>query len=142
VRAKQLKSVAVARGLLAVAFLVLLSTAAVAAEPETPGQVTYVRYCGACHGQDGKGNGPVANWLTAKPTDLTQIAKKAGGEFPMIKVIQAIDGTTTVRAHGDSDMPVWGDRFRAEIEASMNHQAQVRGKIFLIADYLRSIQVK
>jgi len=29
--------------------------------------------------------------LTAKPTDLTQIAKNAGGEFPMMKVIQAID---------------------------------------------------
>ena len=60
----------------------------------------------------------------------------------MIKVIQAIDGTATVRAHGDSDMPVWGTRFRAEIGTSLNRQAQVRGKILLIAEYLRSIQVK
>ena len=81
-------------------------------------------------------------WLTAKPTDLTQLAKNAGGEFPMLKVIQSIDGTATVRAHGDSDMPVWGDRFREPNGASMRRQAAVRGKILLIAEYLRSIQVK
>ena len=124
------------------AILLCVPATGTAAEPESPGRETYVQYCGACHGRDGKGNGPVANWLTTKPTDLTQIAKNAGGEFPMIKVIQAIDGTTTVHGHGDSDMPVWGDRFRAEVGASMNRQAQVRGKILLIADYLRSIQVK
>jgi len=141
-KAKQVTLHALLLGSVGLAALLCLPTTATAAEPESPGQTTYVQYCGACHGRDGKGNGPVANWLTAKPTDLTQIAKNAGGDFPMVKVIQAIDGTTTVRAHGDSDMPVWGDRFRADIGASLNRQAQVRGKILLIAEYLRSIQVK
>jgi mono/diheme cytochrome c family protein len=122
--------------------LLCLPTRCVAAEAENVGKATYTQYCSACHGYEGKGNGPVASWLTAKPTDLTQIAKNAGGEFPMIKVIQAIDGTATVRGHGDSDMPVWGDRFRADGSASLNRQARMRGKILLITDYLRSIQVK
>jgi mono/diheme cytochrome c family protein len=111
-------------------------------ESDDPGKATYTQYCAACHGRDGKGNGPVATWLTAKPTDLTQLAKNAGGTFPMMKVIQSIDGTATVRAHGDSDMPVWGDRFRADAGMSLNRQAQVRGKILLIADHLRAIQEK
>lgn len=125
-----------------VGVLACLRTADVTAEVEDPGKQTYTQYCSACHGRDAKGNGPVANWLTAKPTDLTQLAKNAGGEFPMMKVIQAIDGTTTVRGHGDSDMPVWGDRFRAEVGHSLNRHAQVRGRIMLIADHLRSVQVK
>jgi mono/diheme cytochrome c family protein len=112
------------------------------AEPETPGKMTYTQYCSACHGRDAKGNGPVASWLTAKPTDLTQMAKNAGGTFPMMQIIQSIDGSTAVRAHGDTDMPVWGETFRAEVGTSLTRQAQVRGKILLIADYLRSIQVK
>ena len=141
-KAKQVTVHELLLGSVVVAILLCLPTTATAAEPESPGKTTYTRYCSACHGRDGKGEGPVANWLTAKPTDLTQLAKNAGGEFPMIKVIQAIDGTSTVRAHGDSDMPVWGDRFRADVGTSLNRQAQVRGKILLIADYLRSIQVK
>jgi mono/diheme cytochrome c family protein len=124
------------------ASLVGRRTEGAAPEPDTPSKATYVRYCSACHGRDGKGDGPVATWLTAKPTDLTQLAKNAGGEFPMLKVIQSIDGTTAVRAHGDSDMPVWGDRFRADVGTSLARQAQVRGKIMLIADYLRTIQAK
>lgn len=124
------------------AILSCLPTRATAAEPENPAKATYVQYCSSCHGSEGKGDGPVANWLTAKPTDLTQIAKKAGGEFPMMRVIQAIDGTANVRGHGDSDMPVWGDRFRAEAGAPLARQAQVRGKLLFIAEYLRSIQVK
>ena len=125
-----------------VTLLLGLPTSGAATEPEDPSKVTYTRYCSACHGYDGKGNGPVAMWLTAKPTDLTQLAKNAGGEFPMMKVIQSIDGTTSVRAHGEADMPVWGERFREAPAAPMLRQAAVRGKILLIAEYLRSIQVK
>lgn len=125
-----------------VTVLLCLPTSCAAAEPENVGKATYTQYCSACHGYDGKGNGPVANWLTAKPTDLTQIAKNAGGEFPMLRVIDGIDGTATVRAHGESDMPVWGDRFRADAKAPMSRQAEVRGKLLFITEYLRTIQVK
>ena len=124
------------------ALLACLRTEGGAAEVEDPGKQMYTRYCSACHGRDAKGDGPVSHWLTAKPTDLTQIATNAGGDFPMIKVVQAIDGTATVHGRGDSDMPVWGERFRAEVGTSLHRHAQVRGKIMLIADYLRTIQVK
>ena len=48
------------------------------------------------------------------PTDLTQIAAAHGGQFPLEAVVEAIDGTRTVRAHGVSEMPVWGEVFRAD----------------------------
>ena len=41
------------------------------------GREMYVTYCAACHGVDGKGNGPVASSLKTAPTDLTQLAAMA-----------------------------------------------------------------
>jgi mono/diheme cytochrome c family protein len=75
------------------------------------GQVIYTRYCGACHGREGHGDGPVAAGLTRKPADLTLLASKNGGSFPYEKVARTIDGRETTRAHGTPDMPVWGEVF-------------------------------
>src|ERR1700692_3757798 len=47
-----------------------------------PGRGSYIRYCGNCHGDDGKGNGPKASTLNPKPGDLTQLAKNSNGTFP------------------------------------------------------------
>jgi mono/diheme cytochrome c family protein len=141
-RTKRVVVLALASGVVAAILVGARTEGAAPESSESPGKATYTRYCSACHGRDGSGAGPVATWLTAKPTDLTQLAKNNGGEFPMMKVIQSIDGSATVRAHGDSDMPVWGDRFRADLGSSIARQAQTRGKILLIADYLRTIQVR
>ncbi|HVN84516.1 MAG TPA: c-type cytochrome [Candidatus Binatia bacterium] len=108
------------------------------------GKAAYLKYCSACHGESAKGDGVVSGFMQPKPTDLTQLAKQNHGEFPMLLVVQGIDGTKTVRAHGDSAMPVWGETFRREgVGASvMSPEANVRGKVMLIADYLRGIQEK
>ncbi len=42
----------------------------------------YHAHCAACHGSDGKGNGPAAAALKTKPADLTVLAKNNGGKFP------------------------------------------------------------
>jgi mono/diheme cytochrome c family protein len=115
-------------------------SAATAAETDNPGKAMYLKYCSACHGSGGKGDGVVSGLMRPKPTDLTQISSKA--DFPFMRIAQAIDGTTTVRAHGDADMPVWGELFRSEPGAGLTKQAQARGKAMLITDYLRSIQEK
>jgi mono/diheme cytochrome c family protein len=103
---------------------------------------TYLRYCGSCHGAAGEGDGMVAAFLTPKPPDLTQLATKSGGTFPAHKVMTYIDGTSDVRAHGDSSMPVWGEVFKAEAAWDHARRAEVQGKLLLITEYLRSIQAK
>ncbi len=113
-----------------------------AAETDTPGKWLYLKYCGACHGSDGKGDGVASGFMRPKPTDLTQLAKKAGGTFPYVPTMQAIDGTKTVAAHGDANMPVWGEIFRLESSAPMERRVDVQGKVMLITDYIRSIQEK
>lgn len=118
--------------------------AALAAAPvdaaDDPGRAAYLRYCGACHGPDGKGDGVAGSLMSPKPIDLTQIAKAHGGEFPFQQVVADIDGTTTVRAHGDAAMPVWGDVFKAEPGWEMSRRAEVKARIALIANHVRSLQ--
>ena len=41
----------------------------------------FAAYCASCHGVDGMGNGPLADTLKVKPTDLTVISKKNDGIF-------------------------------------------------------------
>jgi mono/diheme cytochrome c family protein len=102
----------------------------------------FTQYCGACHGPNGKGDGVMSGFLKMKPADLTQIAKKNGGTFPVNKTIQFIDGTKDVRAHGNPDMPVWGEVFKAQTKDSPTQQAEIRGKILMITNYIGSIQEK
>ena len=102
----------------------------------------YLRYCSACHGENGKGDGAVSGLMNPKPADLTQLAKKAGGKFPFNDVMRTIDGRQTLRAHGDPDMPVWGEIFRSEAATSDYAEVGARGKIAMITKYLESIQAK
>jgi len=126
---------------------VVLATALLCALParateKDMAKAMYERYCASCHGVDGKGDGALKNFLTSKPTDLTQLTKQAGGQFPFVRVMQIIDGTEAVRAHGTSDMPVWGETFRRQSGSTAAEEAEVRGKLMLITEYIRVIQAK
>jgi mono/diheme cytochrome c family protein len=132
------------RSILAVVLLAPVLAAGVArATPlGDPGAFLYRRYCAACHGAQGRGDGPVAPSLGERPTDLTALAKRHGGTFPFNDVVDAIDGTRSVRAHGVSEMPVWGDVFHAQPDWDVAHHVDARGKMVLITEYLRSIQAQ
>jgi mono/diheme cytochrome c family protein len=118
-----------------------LQGAARAAEPRS-GKALYLQYCGACHGPDAKGDGVAGTFMRPKPLDLTQIAKKNGGTFPARQTMAYIDGRTTVRAHGDPDMPVWGTIFREQPNWDVRRRTDVQEKIRLITEYLATIQEK
>lgn len=96
----------------------------------------YKTWCASCHGLLGKGDGPAAAALKIAPADLTQLAKKNGGKFPMEKVRNYIDGTKEVASHGSRDMPVWGNFFRRL------GQDDVTYRIVTLANYVASLQVK
>ena len=99
------------------------------------GKMTYESSCG--HGQNGKGDGPVSAELRTKPSDLTLITQKNGGVFPAEVLYRIIDGTRTIRAHGNYEMPVWGFIF-----SRSEPQDLARNRISAIIDYLKSIQLK
>jgi mono/diheme cytochrome c family protein len=128
--------------MLLVLALLLAAASVCAGEADDPSKALYLRYCGACHGPDGKGDGIAGTFMRPKPTDLTQFARKSGGQFPTFHVMQVIDGRDTVRAHGDPDMPVWGEIFQERSNWDMTRRAEVRGKVLVLTDYIRSIQEK
>jgi mono/diheme cytochrome c family protein len=136
------------RRTLLVSSLVLFGTAPFLAPACRPGaehpsgQALYQRYCASCHGLDGKGNGPVATTMKAHPTDLTTLARRAGGRFDERDVIAIIDGRRDVTAHGSRDMPVWGVIFDQELEEQPYRKYTVLLRAKVLADYLRSLQVK
>jgi mono/diheme cytochrome c family protein len=76
------------------------------------GEVTFTRYCAACHGRAGKADGPLAGELRTPVPDLTKVAERAGGKFEFEKVARRIDGREAVRGHGSADMPSWGEAFQ------------------------------
>lgn len=106
------------------------------------GRSLYTRFCISCHGDAGKGDGPMPRYLDEKYADLTALAARNGGVFPMSRVLKVIDGREELREHGGS-MPVFGDIFSDEnpdVEGSYTGILQTRGRILSLAQYLESIQ--
>lgn len=104
------------------------------------GRAYYLRYCGSCHGLEGKGDGTVSRSLKIKPADLTQLKKKNNGVFPLEKVIATIDGKARIGAHGESKMPVWGEIFEKQASTQKEPATTSTTRVKAIADYLSTIQ--
>lgn len=101
------------------------------------GQQMYTSYCAPCHGQDGKGNGPVAPAMKTQPTDLTQLMRNNHGKYPDTHVVAVLEFGSELSAHGSATMPVWGPIF-----GNMNrtHLQEKQLRISNLAHYLESIQ--
>ncbi|TPJ54751.1 c-type cytochrome [Mesorhizobium sp. B2-6-4] len=107
------------------------------------GKAEYMSSCAVCHGSDGKGDGPLGDELVKRPSDLTRLSRRNGGEFPYWRVYAVIDGRATVPAHGERDMPVWGSQF---LPADMKKYGPNAGEIVTreriqeLAGYVQTLQ--
>ena len=99
------------------------------------------------------GDGPLAKFLTPKPTDLTAISRNStalypsrkAGEFPFLRVFQVIDGRAAIEVNGDRAMPVWGNRYLMDQPGTPRgyageYEKVVRGRILELVYYIQSIQ--
>ena len=98
-------------------------------------------HCAACHGLEGKGDGPAGLALKKKVPDLTALAKKNKGQFPSAYVRRTIVGegvSAWAISHGSREMPIWGPIFH-QIESDMDW-----GNVRLdnLTKYVESIQQK
>ena len=121
----------------------LLGGSGAAAREESIGAYEFRQACAPCHGVEGLGDGPVAQYLNTPPADLTKLARDFGGAFPTLLVRQLVDGRLTDRVHGDADMPVWGDRFMLEEDRGAEPEfaeAVIRERIRAVVAYLERIQ--
>ena len=126
-------------------FLLAAGAALAVAGPvmaEDAGQDEYMVACAICHGESGKGEGPFAPILNIHTPDLTRLAEANDGVFPFLEVLMIVDGRTGVRGHGDSAMPIWGERFAASAADAGPYgtELEVRGRLLSLVYYLESIQ--
>ena len=111
------------------------------------GEEMFDAYCAACHGKDGKGNGPAAAELKVPPPDLTTLAQRRGGKYPSAYVDQVLhNGVTEAKAHGSEDMPVWGDLFSSMAYGGGGRAGsggpEIRKRIYNLNKYIESLQGK
>jgi len=110
----------------------------VTSTPASSGKDMYVNYCAACHGKEGKGDGPAAPALKTPPTDLTMLATRNGGKFPEDRVFYSIAGGV-VPAHGSEEMPVWGSVLKS-LNAGSGNMLHLR--LTNLTYYIRDLQKK
>ena len=100
------------------------------------GDDLYRQFCAVCHGPDGKGNGPPARALKVRARDLTQLSRQNNAKFPTLHVKNILTGVDAVAAHGNIEMPTWGDTFKS-IGAN---QTSGEMRIDALVEYLRKMQ--
>jgi len=101
--------------------------------------------CAVCHGKDGKGLGPYAEQLRRTLPDLTTMAMRNGGVFPVKRTYDAIEGAG--QGHGTRDMPVWGLDYTIQASEQLpdlpyNQAVFVRTRIMSLLEYLTQLQAK
>jgi len=104
----------------------------------TSGAQMYKNYCAACHGIDGKGDGPAADFLKVWPPDLTMLTQRNNGRYPADHVIATLRHGTSSHAHGTSDMPLWGSVFQTLDENRTLGQMRIHN----LTVYIESLQRK
>jgi len=110
------------------------------------GKREYDSKCAVCHGSAGKGDGPYAEMLNIKIPDLTILSQRNHGMFPVLWVQEVIDGRQSFKAHGPSEMPIWGLDYLAKARESdmdtYQAEAYVRIRILALTEYLYRLQAK
>lgn len=103
------------------------------------GKQTFREHCTACHGADGRGDGPAASVLKTPPADLRTLAIRHDDKFPEEYVTRVVRFGEPIPGHGSSEMPIWGPLFGMH---ENGNEVGVRRHIKDLCNYLASIQDK
>jgi mono/diheme cytochrome c family protein len=99
------------------------------------GERTYQAYCALCHGFAGV-PGMFAKELKKTAPDLTEIAKRNGGQFPERKIADTIrDGG--IGGHGTMRLLAWEKYFRSDSSPERANQL-----IEALTKYLKTQQIQ
>lgn len=73
------------------------------------GQQLWLDYCASCHGENGQGDGPAAQWLEPRPSNLAQFEYRSDNVADVLW--NGVDGTA---------MPAWRDQPPENLAALIN----------------------
>lgn len=118
----------------------LAATAAAAqdrpAGADRSGAALYGAFCASCHGETGRGDGPVADLAPVRPPDLTMLSRSRGGVYPRREVREVLEGTRAQRTHAGG-MPNWRDVI-ARTEG--NDPRRINARLEAIVDHVETLQ--
>jgi mono/diheme cytochrome c family protein len=110
------------------------------------GKREYDSKCAVCHGRTGMGDGPYTGLLDTKIPDLTTLAQRNHGMFPVLWVQEVIDGRQSFKAHGPSEMPIWGLDYLAKSREfytdPYDTETYIRTRILALTEYIYRLQAK
>ena len=119
------------------------------AESSSLGKREYEQNCASCHGLAGKGDGPLAGYLSVAPADLTKITERNNGVFPSTLIMEIIDGRRSVAVHGTRDMPAWGREYdKKSVEYYRDYRLPydpetfIKARILALTEYIFELQEK
>ncbi len=128
-----------------VAFAILVSFAPFHSAADTvlnQGEALFVEHCAKCHGVDAQGNGHSAAGLRTRPPDLTKIAARRSGVWPMLEVMSILNGYLKV-TNPREDMPIiaqLNDGPTVDFDTGNGLVTSVPANLISITEYLESIQ--
>lgn len=117
----------------------VLKNVPIKSTPADSGPKMFAAYCAVCHGATGKGDGPAVAALKHPPGDLTTMARVNKGKFPALRVQNVLNGKAEVAAHGNVEMPIWGDLFKT---LNPGDQMVTQQRIHNLTHFVESLQVK
>ena len=127
------------------AFATVVSGGAVQAQDASFGAAIYKDHCVVCHGETGSGDGMVGMLFSQPPADLRLMSRNNNGVFPAAQVIDAIFGRRPIQAHGQTEMPIWGNYFMTQALESPTIDPKdaamiTQGRVLSVVSYLESMQ--
>ena len=124
------------------ALIALASLAACVPQEEThSAKADFADYCAACHGPEGKGDGPLAGDLAKKPADLSLLAQRNKGTFPTTKVMAQVWGYTGKK--GDGIMPDFAPLLEGNLvpyDGGDGIETPTPTRLVALAEYLKALQ--
>lgn len=108
----------------------------------TDGKAVFMANCAVCHGEDGKGEGPLARRMATPPKNLTLIALRSDDSFPRARIMSIIDGYARSGMTGES-MPEFGALLEGDLipfDSGDGVQTPTPRKLVALLEYIESIQ--
>ncbi|GAA4222814.1 cytochrome c [Sagittula sp. NFXS13] len=108
------------------------------------GQALFMENCAVCHGEDAKGNGPLARRLEKAPKDLTLIELRHKDTFPRAKIMSIVDGYARSDMTGPG-MPEFGALLEGDLvpfDSGDGIQTPTPRKLVALVEYLETVQQK
>ncbi len=118
--------------------VLMMAGPAVRGDPVEQGRALYQQHCAACHGENAKGH----DALLPRPADLTKIAQRRDGVWPMLEVMSIIDGYTKTQTPRDG-MPVIAaltQGTKQSFDTGNGQTVLVPERLVALAVYLETIQ--